>query len=211
MQLAPDVLDGFLPLPPSPELPRWVLPSLLAAALAAAVGLSVDGYVASVNRQLAAAQRREAIAHATSQKKLEVKLRAALAASAVAHEIQQPLGRLQLASDMAAAVGTWNPTSLAMLSREVSQISRTIDKMHALLRSVQTSHTKVNVCHVVLHTDDPSSVEAAVMINDHPRVSTAGLTAGLVKAGHREVNPRNAVLSAISRVSNTKPVPRIRP
>ena len=45
------------------------------------------------------------------------------------------------------------------------------------------------------------------MINDRLRVSTAGPTAGLVKAGYIEVNRRDAVLSAISRVSITMPDP----
>lgn len=142
-------LDGFLFRRPSTTLPRWVLPSLAVAVASAAVGLAISTYVAGVNRRLKESQQRQLEIQSEARLILERKLKSSLAASAIAHEISQPLSRILLASHMASAQAGPEGSPLRQIAADAERVVTTIDKMSVLLRSVQTSHSLVDLKEVV--------------------------------------------------------------
>jgi len=98
-----------------------------------------------------------------------------LAASAIAHEISQPLSRIMLASQMATTRGSSEDSTLRQIADDAERVVNTIDKMSVLLRSVQTSHTAVDLKQVVLssihqvaHVQHEHQVEIATCMPDAP-------------------------------------------
>ena len=105
-------------------------------------GLTVwDGAVIDIteHRQAEEAQRL----------KLSQKLKTSLKASAIAHEINQPLSRILLQSRLAASGGKTAKSALRLLVAEAEAVVATIEKMKVLLRNVETSHERVSLPLVV--------------------------------------------------------------
>jgi C4-dicarboxylate-specific signal transduction histidine kinase len=105
-------------------------------------GLTVwDGAVIDIteHRQAEEAQRL----------KLSQKLKTSLKASAIAHEINQPLSRILLQSRLAASGGKTAKSALRLLVAEAEAVVATIEKMKVLLRNVETSHEWVSLPLVV--------------------------------------------------------------
>ena len=114
---------------------------------------------------LAAARERERNSAKKQRAELERKLKTSLAASVVAHEINQPLSAILLDSQMALTRIQGDSRELAQarafLSTTISNAERTvatISKMSSLLRAVQTKLHEVNLASVVrsaeLYTKD---------------------------------------------------------
>jgi signal transduction histidine kinase/DNA-binding NarL/FixJ family response regulator len=115
-------------------------------------GLTVwDGAVIDVTERRAA-EERERENGATQRLALERKLRASLAASAAAHEINQPLGRILLTTQLvleheAAAAGADSKLSgfVRELATEAQSVVSTIEKMKALIRNVETAREPIDL------------------------------------------------------------------
>lgn len=94
---------------------------------------------------LAAARSLEKMAEEAQRLKLSQKLKTSLKASAVAHEINQPLSRILLQSRLAASGGKTGKSALRSLIAEAETVVATIEKMKVLLRNVETSHQRVSL------------------------------------------------------------------
>lgn len=79
---------------------------------------------------------------------LESKLKTSLAASAVAHEINQPLSAILLQSKMALQQEGDTRGALRIIAEEAQRVVATIDKMKTLLRNVQTEHRAIDLTEV---------------------------------------------------------------
>jgi|688.fasta_scaffold30295_5 PAS domain S-box-containing protein len=114
-----------------------------------------EGVLIDITRQktaeadLAEALEREVAREREQRQRLERKLKTSLTASAVAHEIHDPLSTILLQ----ASLGHVNPDSarqaLATVAEEARRAVKTIEKMKVLLRSVQTAHETVDLGDVV--------------------------------------------------------------
>ncbi len=148
---------------PSPWTPRR-LASLLTAA---AVGLALVGgwawllrresaqlerMVADRTRELAEVRREEKRTEEKQRAVLEQKLKTSLAASAVAHEINQPLSRLLLKCRLEAERGAANDGFIDAVVEDAERVVTTIEKMKVLLRNVETRHEPVDLGQVVTST-----------------------------------------------------------
>ena len=148
---------------PSPWTPRR-LASLLTAA---AVGLALVGgwawflrresaqlerMVAERTRELAEARRQEKRTEEKQRAVLEQKLKTSLAASAVAHEINQPLSRLLLKCRLEAEHGVADDGFIEAVVGDAERVVTTIEKMKVLLRNVETKHEPVDLGQVVTST-----------------------------------------------------------
>jgi PAS domain S-box-containing protein len=80
---------------------------------------------------------------------LEAKLKTSLSASAVAHEINQPLSSILLQSKMALQEGEAGSETLQIIAQEAQRVVQTIDKMKTLLRNVQTDQREIDLAGVV--------------------------------------------------------------
>ncbi|MEI7865742.1 MAG: PAS domain S-box protein [Chthoniobacterales bacterium] len=80
---------------------------------------------------------------------LERKLKSSLEASAVAHEINQPLSAILLQSKMTLQDKSDPQQALAIIANEAQRVVTTIEKMKTLLRSVQTKHEFIDLGQVV--------------------------------------------------------------
>lgn len=98
---------------------------------------------------LAAARTLEKVVEEEQLLKLSRKLKTSLKASAIAHEINQPLSRILLQSRFAASGGKTGKSALRSLIAEAETVVATIEKMKVLLRNVETSHERVNLYLVV--------------------------------------------------------------
>jgi PAS domain S-box-containing protein len=103
--------------------------------------------------ELAALRRAEQIKERKERENLEAKLRASLAAAAAAHEINQPLGRILLTSELvleheakASRGDSRVSTFLRSLSAEARQVVNTIEKMKSLMRNTSTAKESVDLC-----------------------------------------------------------------
>ena len=97
---------------------------------------------------LAAARNLEKVVEETQRHELTRKLKTSLTAAAVAHEINQPLSAILLESNMAMAGAVDARGALAIVAAEAGRVVTTIDKMKMLMRSVQTSHTLIDLATV---------------------------------------------------------------
>ncbi len=94
---------------------------------------------------------------------LERKLKSSLMASAVAHEINQPLAAILMTVQMAQHYRSDPLTALDAVARETQRVVSTIEKMKVLLRNVETKHTTVDLHEVI----DSSLLQVNEMALDH--------------------------------------------
>jgi PAS domain S-box-containing protein len=92
---------------------------------------------------------REKQLEAQHRRDLETKLKTSLTASAVAHEINQPLSAILLQSKMALQEGSEEGQALRLIAEEAQRVVATIDKMKTLLRNVQTEPRPIDLAEVV--------------------------------------------------------------
>jgi PAS domain S-box-containing protein len=109
--------------------------------------IRVAGVLEDVTAKVQTA-RRQRESDAAHRRELEEKLRASLAAAAIAHEIDQPLATILLQAKTARLAGQ-PAEALAVVAREAERVVATIDRMKMLLRSVQTEHILVDLALVV--------------------------------------------------------------
>ena len=95
------------------------------------------------------AAAREKQLEAQHRRDLETKLKTSLTASAVAHEINQPLSSILLQSKMALQKGEDERQALRLIAEEAQRVVITIDKMKTLLRSVQTNQRGIDLQEIV--------------------------------------------------------------
>ncbi len=95
------------------------------------------------------AAAREKQLEAQHRRDLETKLKTSLTASAVAHEINQPLSAILLQSKMALQEGSEEGPALRVIAEEAQRVVATIDKMKTLLRNVQTEPRPIDLTEVV--------------------------------------------------------------
>lgn len=106
-------------------------------------------------RELAAIREAERLAEEDRAAELERKLKMSLAASAVAHEINQPLSRILLTSQIVMeksseinAEGDPMGPFLKELSAEAQRVVSTIEKMKELLRNVASPKVPLDLCEL---------------------------------------------------------------
>lgn len=147
----------------------------------------VAGVLEDVTEKVQAARRRREsdVAH---RHELEEKLRASLAAAAIAHEIDQPLATILLQAKTARREGQPSE-ALAVVAHEAERVVATIDRMKMLLRSVQTEHVAVDLVLVsraaVLGSDEAVRAAGATL-------TTSGLDRPVLVSGD-EVQLRVAI------------------
>ena len=147
--------------PPSPWTPRRL--AALLGASTVALGLvaawawwlrrqreRLEVMVAERTRELAKVREQEKESEERQRQLLEQKLRTSLTASAVAHEINQPLSRLLLKCQLEADQGGHNGDGfIDTVVHEAERVVTTIEKMKVLLRNVETSHKPVDLAQVL--------------------------------------------------------------
>ena len=106
------------------------------------IGVNFD-----VTEEKAAAVREKELEKA-HRHDLETKLKTSLSASAVAHEINQPLSSILLQSKMALQQGEDEREALQIIAQDAQRVVKTIDKMKTLLRNVQTDHRNIDLTEV---------------------------------------------------------------
>ncbi|MGA0849720.1 MAG: PAS domain-containing sensor histidine kinase, partial [Chthoniobacterales bacterium] len=95
------------------------------------------------------AEERERRLEENHRRDLETKLKTSLSASAVAHEINQPLSTILLKSKMALQEESDAVEALKLIGEEAQRVVVTIEKMKTLLRNVQTAQKPVDLVDVV--------------------------------------------------------------
>lgn len=158
--LARSAADVVVIRPPSPWTPGR-LATLLAATLTA-LGLAVargwwlrrqrerlEGMVADRTRDLAEARAHEKRLEERQRLTLEQKLKTSLTASAVAHEINQPLARLLLKCRLEADREPLRSEFIEAVVGDAERVVTTIEKMKVLLRNVETAHAPIDLAQVV--------------------------------------------------------------
>ncbi len=108
----------------------------------------LEGLVNDRTRELTAAREREVRQEDQMRFVLQSKLKASLAAAAVAHEINQPLSRILLKSRMELEAGGDGSESLRSIVSDADRVVTTIEKMRVLLRNVETQHEEVDLAQV---------------------------------------------------------------
>ena len=148
---------------PSPWTPRRLAGLLTAAAVGLALvggwawflrreGAQLERMVADRTRELAEARRQEKLTEEKQRAVLEQKLKTSLAASAVAHEINQPLSRLLLKCRLEAERSGADDGFIDAVLGDAERVVTTIEKMKVLLRNVETRHEPVDLGQVVTST-----------------------------------------------------------
>jgi signal transduction histidine kinase len=148
---------------PSPWTPRRLASLLTAAAVGLAIvggwawslrreGAVLERMVAERTGELAEARRLEKLKEEKQRGLLEQKLKTSLAASAVAHEINQPLSRLLLKCRLEAERGVDDGGFIDAVVGDAERVVTTIEKMKVLLRNVETKHEPVDLGQVVTST-----------------------------------------------------------
>lgn len=179
---------------PSPWTPQrlTVLLGATAAALALAIawaeslrrkGAELERMVDDRTRELVAAATREAESEERQRAVLQKKLRTSLAASAVAHEIKQPLSHLLLTCRLEADRNTGDGKQVEVLEQiatDAERITTTIEKMSVLLRNVETEHHPVDLGRVVANSLLQVRRMAA---NEQVRICHVPAASGCVVAG----------------------------
>ena len=114
-----------------------------------------EGVLIDITRQkmaeaeLAEALEREVARERQQRQRLEKKLKTSLTASAVAHEIHEPLSTILLQANAATVDPDSARQALATVADEARRAVKTIEKMKMLLRSVQAKETMVDLGDVV--------------------------------------------------------------
>ncbi|MFM7245097.1 MAG: sensor histidine kinase [Planctomycetaceae bacterium] len=109
----------------------------------------LEGLVQDRTRELTLARQREQAIEEEARQTLQKKLRASLAASAVAHEINQPLSRILLTSRLELDGAGDGREALRRIVDDADRVVTTIEKMKVLLRNVETQHKDVDLVQVV--------------------------------------------------------------
>lgn len=109
----------------------------------------LEGLVRDRTRELIAAREREQEVEEQARLTLQKKLKASLAASAVAHEINQPLSRILLTSRLELDGTGDGREALRTIVADADRVVTTIEKMKVLLRNVETQHEEVDLVQVV--------------------------------------------------------------
>ncbi len=110
--------------------------------------LRAHGVLQDVTDEKEAAAREKQLEDA-HRRDLETKLKTSLSASAVAHEINQPLSSILLQSKMALQEDGETREALEIIAKEAQRVVVTIEKMKTLLRNVQTERKPVDLVDVV--------------------------------------------------------------
>lgn len=105
------------------------------------------GVLQDVTAEKEAAHREKHLAE-EHRRDLENKLKTSLTASAVAHEINQPLSSILLRSKMTLEQPGDESQALRVIAEEAHRVVVTIEKMKTLLRSVQTEHHAIDLAAV---------------------------------------------------------------
>jgi signal transduction histidine kinase len=145
---------------PSPWTPRRLAillgTALSALALTGAWAWSLrrrreelEGLVQDRTRELTTARDREMHAEEQARLTLQNKLKASLAAAAVAHEINQPLSRILLTSRLELEAKGDGSEALRSIVADADRVVTTIEKMKVLLRNVETQHKEIDLAQVV--------------------------------------------------------------
>ena len=145
---------------PSPWTPRRLALLLAVTGLALAItggwawslrrkGEQLEGMVADRTRQLAEAHEQEKRFEERQRRLLQEKLHSSLTASAVAHEINQPLSRLLLTCRLEADRGNGQDGFIQTVLGDAERVVTTIEKMKVLLRNVETGHEPTDLAQVV--------------------------------------------------------------
>jgi signal transduction histidine kinase len=110
----------------------------------------LEQVVATRTKELVELREHEKQMEEEARVTLEKKLRGSLSAAAIAHEINQPLSRILLRSRLRGLDDQATPggTEFAAIARDAEQVVTTIEKMKVLLRSVQTTHSEVDLADV---------------------------------------------------------------
>ena len=108
----------------------------------------LQGLVRDRTHELVAARNREKQVEEQTRLTLQQKLRASLAASAVAHEINQPLSRILLTSRLELDGGGDGREALKTIVADADRVVTTIEKMKVLLRNVETQHEEIDLAQV---------------------------------------------------------------
>ncbi len=103
----------------------------------------------AIEAELDTAREREKQAEEHARHTLERKLKSSLAASAVAHEINQPLSRILLKARMTLEKSSEARDTLQPIIADAERVVTTIEKMRVLLRNVETKHHPVDLAQVV--------------------------------------------------------------
>ena len=112
----------------------------------------LERMVAERTGELAEASRLEKLKEEKQRGLLEQKLKTSLAASAVAHEINQPLSLLLLKCRLEAERGVDDGGFIDAVVGDAERVVTTIEKMKVLLRNVETKHEPVDLGQVVTST-----------------------------------------------------------
>lgn len=145
---------------PSPWTPRRLalLLGTAIAALAVTGGWAwslrrrreqLEGLVQDRTRELTAAREREQAIEEQARQTLQNKLKASLAAAAVAHEINQPLSRILFTSRLELDGEGDGREALRRIVTDADRVVTTIEKMKVLLRNVETQHEEIDLAQVV--------------------------------------------------------------
>jgi len=109
----------------------------------------LEEVVAARTQELATAREHEKQTEERQRQLLEQKLATSLTASAVAHEINQPLSRLLLKCRLEADRTSNRSEFIDAVVGDAERVVTTIEKMKVLLRNVETKHEPVDLCQVV--------------------------------------------------------------
>jgi PAS domain S-box-containing protein len=107
-----------------------------------------EGTMIDITERKRSAEREREL-EAEHRRELETKLRTSIEASAVAHEINQPLSAILLQSKMTLQDNGDERKALEVIASEADRVVKTIEKMKTLLRNVQTEHKPMNLTQVV--------------------------------------------------------------
>jgi PAS domain S-box-containing protein len=110
--------------------------------------LRATGVMQDITDEKSSAAREKQL-EAEHRRDLETKLKTSLTASAVAHEINQPLSAILLQSKMALQEEDKEGQALRVIAEEAQRVVKTIDKMKTLMRSVQTEQHEIDLSEVM--------------------------------------------------------------
>jgi len=161
---------------------------------------------------LARVRQQERQTEVSHRRKLEQKLRISLTAAAVAHEINQPLSRILLTSQLvmdnspaeSAAPGKLH-SHLLELSTEAQRVVATIEKMKSLIRNTETAHAPLDLREIIdsaILYAGPFAREADTRISFHRPARAARL---LGDADQLQIALNNLLRNAIESLIETPP------
>jgi PAS domain S-box-containing protein len=133
--------------------------------------LRVNGVLQDITEEKEAAVRERRLEE-EHRRDLETKLKTSLSASAVAHEINQPLSSILLQSKLALQQGEDKREALQIIAQDAQRVVKTIDKMKTLLRSVQTDQRAIDLAEVV---QSALLYNKGLLAKHHIKLRTAGL------------------------------------